>query len=184
MSTNDSLRQTLEYFLQQKEKKLEEARRLEALIREIRVQLGEEVGEADEVSTLLETTLEQKRVSEKEPEIRVDEFLGLSQSEAAKRYLKKIGHAVSVEQLVAVLRKGACKVGGIDPKKTLYISLVRNVREFVPVQSGYIGLREFYPHLKAGTTNKNNKPKIRKSRRKRKRQGKIATQPKGTEGAP
>lgn len=169
MPANDYLRQTLEHYLQQQEKKLEELRELEVFIRGIRRELGEEEGSMEELP--LFGSLAQKPAEQgaaKEPEVRVDEFLGMTQSDAAKIYLKKIGHAVSMDQLVTALKRGACKVGGVDPKKTLYISLVRNVRDFIPVQSGYIGLREFYPHLKAGTTNKTKKPKPKKKHHKSK----------------
>ena len=85
-------------------------------------------------------------------EIKPDDFFGMSQGDAARKYLEMVGHAVELEKLVEVLKKGGCKVGGADPKRTLYISLVRDTRNFVPPQTGYIGLRKFYPHLKpAGT---------------------------------
>jgi hypothetical protein len=80
-----------------------------------------------------------------------------------------VGHAVELEKLVEVLKKGGCKVGGADPKRTLYISLIRDTRNFVPPQPGYIGLRKFYPHLKAVGT----KPiSSSKKAKKRKRSGK------------
>jgi hypothetical protein len=55
-----------------------------------------------------------------------------------------------VDELVDVMKKGGCPVGGVDPRKTLYISLVRDVRTFYPIpgKMGFIGLREFYPNLK------------------------------------
>ena len=78
-----------------------------------------------------------------------------------------VGQAVSLDEIVEALNKGGCKVGGADPKRTLYISLVRNTREFVPPQAGYIGLRKFYPNLKGNQT-KQKRPK-RKSKKVGKR---------------
>ncbi len=84
------------------------------------------------------------------PNIRPDAFVGDTYSIAAKKYLKQVGYAVSVDELVDVMKKGGCPVGGVDPRKTLYISLVRDVRTFYPIpgKMGFIGLREFYPNLK------------------------------------
>jgi hypothetical protein len=50
----------------------------------------------------------------------------------------------------------------------LYISLVRNTRDFVPTGNGFIGLREFYPNLpkaKAAANGKKTK-KGKKAKRK------------------
>jgi hypothetical protein len=79
------------------------------------------------------------------PKLRADEFTGMTYKDAAKNYLERVGHAVSMEELLEALKNGGCPVGGVNPKKTLYISLVRG-REFKPVpgQSGILGLRSFY----------------------------------------
>jgi len=84
-------------------------------------------------------------VSGARPKLRDDEFTGMTYKDAAKCYLEKVGHAVSMEELLDALRDGGCPVGGVSPKKTLYISLVRG-REFKPVpgKSGMLGLRSFY----------------------------------------
>lgn len=175
MVTNDPLRQTLEHFLQQKQKKSEELRAIELTIREIRRELGEEEESPEDIlpsSTVIERKSEQKPlISGREPDIRPDEFFGMTQSDAAKAYLERVGHAVSFEQLVGALKKGGCKVGGINPERTLYISLVRDVREFVPPQTGYIGLRKFYPNLKSKAVING---KAKKSKKKRGRPPKAA----------
>ncbi len=77
--------------------------------------------------------------------VRPDEFYGMSQSDAAKVYLRKIGYAIAFDDLVSALQKGGAKLGGADPKKTLYVSLARNPRkEFVWPSKDHIGLKEFY----------------------------------------
>jgi hypothetical protein len=69
----------------------------------------------------------------------------MSQSEAAKAYLRKIGHAVHFDELVAALKKGGATLGGKDPRKTLYVSLARNPKkEFVWPSDDHISLGEFY----------------------------------------
>src|SRR4051794_3910578 len=153
MPDNDSsLRQTLEFFIAERAKKMEEVKRFDLTIMQLRQSLGEptENGEhvelgvyAPSASTALTPTSKPTggRVS-----IRPDEFFGLQYSDAARNYLRKAGHAVSLEDLLEALRNGGCKVGGSDPKRVLYISLVRNTRDFVPTGNGFIGLREFYPN--------------------------------------
>lgn len=167
MGSNDSLRQTLDHFKKQKERKLDELRALELMIRQLRRELGEETKDDDQAEFSLGTAESSDpsadRETQKKSEIRPDEFFGLSQGEASKRYLQKIGHAVSLDELLDALKKGGCKVGGANPRRVLHISLVRNVREFVPVQNGYIGLREFYPAKKAGLAKK---PKASKPKKK------------------
>jgi hypothetical protein len=89
------------------------------------------------------------------PNLRPDEFTGKPYFEAAKSYLERIGHAVSMDELLDALRKGGSPVGGKTPKKTLYISLVR-AREVVPIpgQIGFVGLRKWYPNLKQSSEKK------------------------------
>jgi hypothetical protein len=92
----------------------------------------------------------------------------MSQSDAARAYLKKVNRAVSFDHLVQTLRKGGAEVGGADPKKTLYVSLMRNPKgEFVIPSEGHVGLRAFYPGLpKAGKTMKPKKAKKAKRSKK------------------
>jgi hypothetical protein len=86
------------------------------------------------------------------PKLRDDEFTGMTYQSAAKDYLTRVGHAVSMEELLEALRNGGCPVGGVNPKKTLYISLIRG-REFKPVpgKPGMLGLRSFYQNRGADT---------------------------------
>jgi hypothetical protein len=154
MSTQDFLRQTLEYYRQQKLRKLEELRPLEAIIRQIELELGESAEPLPQFDTLIQPIFEQNGerkplTNGKRPDVRGDEFFSMTQSEAARTYLNKVGHAVPLEELVEVLNKGGCLVGGVDPKKTLYIALIRNTRDFVRIPNGHIGLRSMYAGLKS-----------------------------------
>jgi hypothetical protein len=78
--------------------------------------------------------------------IRPGEFFGMSQTEAAYSYLKRIGHAVHVEKILEALQAGGIKLEGKNPKNTLYTSLVRGTKRFVLVTPGTFGLAEFYPN--------------------------------------
>jgi hypothetical protein len=174
MATNEDLKATLEHFREQHQRKLDELKpkldelkALETTVRQLRIQLGETV-EAADVSDIAIASAETASSGLYTP--RPDEFFTMSQGDAAKAFLDRTGHAVSLDELVQGLKSGGCKVGGVDPKKTLYISLVRNVREFVPVGNGYIGLRKFY----AGTARPGRPSKAVQHQKKKKKKKKVA----------
>ncbi|MCZ6799515.1 MAG: hypothetical protein O7F12_03420 [Nitrospirae bacterium] len=147
--------QLLNKYKTERKKLIEEVRELNYVIQRLESDLGvkrEEQGDIEGVG--LSEEGESHETPPQNLVIRPDEFFGKTHSEAAKVYLERVGHAVAIEELVEVLKNGGCKVGGIDPKRTLGISLVRNTREFVPPRPGYIGLRKFYPRAKAGSTKK------------------------------
>src|SRR5438105_9394029 len=148
MADNEtSLRQTLEFFLAERAKKVEDIKRLDLTISQLRQSLGETVEDGKEIEVPSSPSantqfvpLSPKSAGGRAP-IRPDEFFGLQYSDAARNYLRKVGHAVGLDDLLDALRNGGCKVGGTDPKRVLYISLVRNTRDFVPTGNGFIGLR-------------------------------------------
>jgi DNA-directed RNA polymerase delta subunit len=177
MADNESsIRQTLEFFLAERAKKMEEIKRLDLTIMQLRQVLGEPF-DAEPIETPGPALPTNSSITSPTPKtaggrvsVRADEFFGLQYSDAARNYLRKVGHAVSLEELLDALRNGGCKVGGTDPKRVLYISLVRNTRDFVPTGNGFVGLREFYPNLpktKAAVNGK--KTKRKKSKRKSQR---------------
>lgn len=89
----------------------------------------------------------------KRPVLRQDEYFTKSHGEAARDYLSRVGHAIPLDDLLDALKKGGCKVGGIDPKKTLSTALLRNNwKDFIRVGDGLIGLRSFYKNAKASKT--------------------------------
>jgi len=156
MAVNESLRKAIEFYLEQKRTKLEEIRQIDVVLTRLNNDLGmssddapitsdsESVVDFDELEKIDSAIMNRTAV-------RPDEFFGMTHAMAAKAYLEKMGHAVSMDELIEALTGGGCQVGGKDPKKTLYISLVRDVRNFVniPGRSGFLGLRKFYPNLKA-----------------------------------
>ena len=79
--------------------------------------------------------------------IRSDEFYGSSQTEATEKYLRKVGHAMSLADIYDALSEGGIKFSG-DGKKNLNIQLTRATRKFAKIGSGQnvnFGLLEWYP---------------------------------------
>jgi hypothetical protein len=101
----------------------------------------------------------------RKPQFRGDEYFGMTHAEAARSYLKSVGHAVTFDELAEAMQAGGCKLSGANPKKVLYISLVRNTRDFVPPKPGLIGLRDFYPSGGRFPKEKKAKPSKAKARR-------------------
>ncbi len=149
MPNNEAVKHTLELFRDKEKQLLGQLRSVRLTITNLELELGIESAPSPEVEISLVSPglpeASQTSFVGKKLDIRADEFFGMTHAEAAKAYLKKVGHAASFEELVEALQKGGCKVGGANPKRVLYISLIRNTRDFVPPQKGYIGLREFYP---------------------------------------
>jgi hypothetical protein len=150
MVSRNHLQETLDYYLQQRAYKMDEIKAIDLMVRQLQKELGESPS-ADSSSMaqdgnnlLLSTT--SSEVAQRS--IRPDEFFGMSQTDAAKSYLRTIKRAISMEQLVTALKEGGAQLGGANPKKTLYVSLARNpLKEFVSPKEGFVGLREFYKTL-------------------------------------
>lgn len=152
-------------YREERKQYLNKAHQLEATIRRLEIDLGEppENEGGEDQLTILDEQTSQPTIKRPIATIQADEFFGITHGDAARKYLERVGKAVSLEEMVEALNKGGCKVGGADPKRTLYISLVRNTKDFTKVPGGYIGLRKFYPNLKSDTE---------KSKKKSKKSGK------------
>jgi hypothetical protein len=181
MAENESLRKTLDHYRQLKAAKLEEARQIDLVISQLSRDLGEAAPRAEEEDSSASDSIGDAWRENEFPApvsasggprtaVRADDFFGMTYSTAAATYLAKVGYAVSMDELLDALNRGGCPVGGKEPKKTLYISLIRDVRTFVPIagRSGFLGLRKFYPNLKA-VKEKEPGAKHKKKRKKRKK---------------
>lgn len=85
--------------------------------------------------------------------IRPDEFFGLSNTDAAERYLRKVGHAVSLGDIYNALSQGGVQFSG-EGRKSLYVQLIRATRKFVKIGKGQgisFGLLEWYPKPRGRT---------------------------------
>lgn len=147
MATNDSLTETLEHFKRERAAKMEDIRALEITIRQIQKQLGETPDDPMDAGHELAPPAQITPLGAGTFKPRPDEYFGMPQPEAARTYLEKIGHAVFLDDILKTIVAGGCKVGGVDPKKTLSIVLTQNKREFVPTGNGHFGLRKFYPNM-------------------------------------
>jgi hypothetical protein len=152
MSNSDSIREAIDRLTQQEKKLVGELNELRVTIRTLKRTAGMEVGSVEGENADSQGAFAPDAVVSPtpgsnggRPTIRPDEFFGTTHADAARRYLKRVGHAVSFAELVEVLRKGGCKLTSSEPEKVLWISLIKNSRDFVPPQPGYVGLREFYP---------------------------------------
>jgi hypothetical protein len=154
MATKEFLREALDHYKQLRQAKLDDLRTLDITIRQLQADLGDPPDQADPfaaggaVGEVKNPTAAQSTpgngVTYKP---RVDEFFGMSIAEAARTYLDKIGHAMSVDDILKTITGGGCKVGGADPKRTMSITLAQGKREFVGTGGGNFGLRRFYPNM-------------------------------------
>lgn len=141
----------LEKYRQDRHQLIFDLRVLNSTIRKIEADLEEGTQETEHIDAFFTDKREEK--PGRSVEITPGEFLGKSHGDAARSYLERLGVALSLDQILDVLKRGGCKVGGVNPKRTLYISLVRNTKDFVLVPpDGFIGLRKFYPDLKTQKT--------------------------------
>jgi hypothetical protein len=79
-----------------------------------------------------------------------DEFFGLSNTDATERYLRRVGHAVSLGEIYNALSQGGIQFSG-EGRKSLYVQLIRATRKFVKIGKGQgisFGLLEWYPKAK------------------------------------
>lgn len=170
MDTKEHLTQTLEHFRQQRSTKIQEIRSLDTIIRGLEQELGDPAPAVETSDSFV--PLEPSApvgVNGALPQPRADEFFSMTQTEAAKSYLKKVGRAISMDQLLDGMKRGGAHVGGADPKSTLYVSLMRNPnREFVRVSEGVVGLREFYPNLKS-TKNGARRSRVKRTKKRKRR---------------
>jgi len=162
MIETDHIRKTLEYYRKLREKRVEEIRPVLDEIRgyELIIQkLAEDAREPVNIEPLNlgagampENPIPANTLTPKAAgrvTLRPDEFFQMSQSEAAKAYLRMVGRAISMDELVSALQAGGAKVGGADPKRTLYVSLKANPKkEFVWPTKDHVGLAEFYQNRK------------------------------------
>jgi hypothetical protein len=197
MSNSDSIREAIDRLSQQEKKLVGELNELRVTIRTLKRTAGVEVGGEEIESADSQAAVIPDAGGSPIPAsnggwatIRPDEFFGATHAEAARRYLKRVGHAVSFAELVDVLRRGGCKLTSSEPEKVLWISLIKNSKDFVPPQPGYVGLREFYParaRAKQSNDRKATKAKrpARKNRVKSNHAPKQASKPKAEKaGAP
>lgn len=126
-------------LLEELQKKKEEILKIYATLQTLK-EYGADI-ELPELVSLLSSsgsTIPSKNIT-----IRPDEFYGLSNTDAAKQYLQKVGHAATLEDIYNALVQGGVPFTG-DGKKSLYVQLIRATKRFVKIGKS-IGLVESYP---------------------------------------
>jgi hypothetical protein len=136
MSEDDDIRASLERLIVKRDKLTDAIEALEKLLADEEV--GDSVNGEPGIS----------RVSVGSVKIVPGEFFNQSQTDAAAAYLKKVKHAVSVDQILEALKAGGIKFEGAEPKASLYTVLVRATKRFVLVSPNTFGLIEWYPDRK------------------------------------
>ena len=62
-----------------------------------------------------------------------DTFFNKTHPDAAAEYLKMVGHAVQIDEILAALKKGGAAFKGGDHRSSLYTQLIRGTRRFVKI---------------------------------------------------
>lgn len=158
----EHMRQTFEYYKKAREKavaaikpQLEEIRGFDAIIQRLASDLKEPanleplIAESAVLSPPNGSHAPAAPMPSSRPVLRPDEFFQMSQSDAARVYLRMVKRAISMDELVGALQAGGAQVGGVDPKKTLAVSLRANPKkEFVWPNKDTVALAEFYANRK------------------------------------
>lgn len=155
----EHMRQTLEYYKKLREKavaaikpQLDEIRGYETIIQRLASDLKEPANVEPLVTEPIAASAQNGShvaAPSSRPVLRPDEFFQMSQSDAARAYLRMVKRAISMDELVSALQAGGAQVGGVDPKKTLAVSLRANPKkEFVWPNKETVALAEFYANRK------------------------------------
>jgi hypothetical protein len=151
----DHIRRTLEDFRQQLSAKMNEAARVLAVVNALEDQLGLPKTSPNSAGGLTWNVAlgDEARSNDGDhgpttsavTTIRPDEYLGDQPLEAAKKYLRRLRRAATLEDIAgAISRGGAAIRSGTDWRTELDASLTRSTREVVKVREGTFGLVEFY----------------------------------------
>lgn len=145
------LSKTLEDLRQQLMVKVNEAKNVLTAVNTIEVMLGQTKTRLADIATNVSTELHaiddpiRIQTGVVQPsDIKPDEFLGLTALEAAKRYLKTVGHARHIDDIANAISRGGAAIKGSDWKTKLLESMTRSTYDVVKVQEGVFGLTPFY----------------------------------------
>ena len=150
MSDTAHIVKTLEDLKQQLSAKMTEASKLVATINLLEEMIGEpktmmpfpmSIGTA--TGNASDATL-QSPLSSSSQSMRPDQFLGEEPLEAAKKYLKSVGHALNVSEIADAIQRGGAAVKGSEWRDKLEMSLLRSVADVVKVREKTFGLKSFY----------------------------------------
>ena len=108
-------------------------------------------------------------------ELRPDEYLGVAPLDAAKKYIASVGHAVQMDEIGDAVTRGGAAIKGSDWRDKLETSLIRSTYEIVKVQEHTFGLVSFYTEeqLKGLRETRRQQTEPTTKKRKASRRGKI-----------
>lgn len=170
MSEAIDLGEALKRLLAEREAKAAEVTKLDNAIEAIQIIIGEPLQPTEAAEINLQSIIHTRNIRQESTKfrgpisVRPDQFFGMSHTGAAEAYLKMLGYAAPIEEILETLRNGGIAFSGVDPRKTLYTELVRGTKKFVLVPPQTFGLREFYPNL----LKKTHKEAAKKGRSKKK----------------
>ena len=98
--------------------------------------------------------------------IRPDEYLGQKPLDAAKKYIERVGHAVTIEDVAKAIQMGGAAISGANWHEKLDKSLTRSTYDVIKVKEGVFGLVKFYSDEQIKGirgTRQQNKPKDKRS---------------------
>jgi hypothetical protein len=114
--------------------------------------------------------------------IRPDEFFGDEPMEAAKKYIRSVGYAVSFDEITDAVQRGGAATKGADWRDKLEISLKRSPYQVITVADKTYGLSEFYTEEQLKRFRNNRRGDADRSKKKPKPKGrpksKAASTPK------
>jgi len=141
------LEKTLSDLLSQREQRVAEIARLDAAIEAIQKLVGSNSANTASISVSVSDALKQQDSVRAVLGVIVKpgDFFGKSQAEAAQEYLHRRGTAADLNEILGALQKGGAILKGKEPRKNLYISLVKRKDIFALVAPYTFGLWEFYP---------------------------------------
>ena len=144
------LERTLSELVSQREQKIAEIAKLDAAIEAIRKLIGAEP--LSKIKIRIRNPASASAHSSAhmvvETIVKAGDLFGKAQAEAAQEYLRRIGRAAHLDEIFAGLQRGGATLQGKNPKKNLYISLVKKKSIFPLVAAYTFGLWEFYPDAK------------------------------------
>ncbi len=134
----------VERLLKDFEEKAQEMREIYSTLKQLK-KYDDSISLPD-LSSIMSQNGTERKGEEYDYKIRPDEFFGLSQTAAAERFLRKIGHAAPLDSIFMALSAGGIKFTGASPKNNLNMQLTRATRKFakIPGETLAFGLLEFY----------------------------------------
>jgi len=147
MADNSHVKQTLADLMQEFINKIAEASRLLTTINLLEERIGAAKTVMPGLSSAAGTPNNDTQFSSTGAgsiALRPDQFLGDEPLDAAKKYLKQVGHAAHMNEITDAIQRGGAAIKGPEWRDKLEQSLLRSVTDIIKVQEKTFGLTVFY----------------------------------------